>query len=325
MADAATASTSYRGASVFDRLFSFELVTVVTSTIVLLILCQIFAPSSVSVGSFAGSLPFAAAGAIVGLGQMLVVQQRGFDLSVPGAVSFAVVMSTHYPAGRDEMLLPAVLIMVCFAIVVGILNGFLVSFLKLNAIVATIGMNALLFSAVFYVSGGVPRQTTKLLAEIAGGSKFGVGHAIYIAFVVVVFMTFVLKKTVVGRRFEGVGANPLMAASVGLNVRLHEMMAYVYAQLLFALAGLLLAGLTSQPSAFQGNSFLLPSVAMVVLGGTSLMGGKGFPVSTAIAAFFLTQLGQFSIAIGMPYSAQTIIQALALGFGIAIYSFRRNQ
>ncbi|GKY87069.1 ABC transporter permease [Sinisalibacter aestuarii] len=320
-----TVSSNYRGASGFSRLFSFELVTVVSSTIVLLILCLILAPSSVTAGAFAGSLPFAAAGAIVGLGQMLVVQQRGFDLSVPGAISFAVVMSTHYPAGNDAALLPAVLMIICFAIVVGLLNGFLVSFLKLNAIVATIGMNALLFSAVFAVSGGVPRRTTNLLAEIAGGTLFGIGHAVYIAVIIVALMTFVLKMTVAGRRFEGVGANPLMAGSVGLNVRLHEMMAYVYAQLLFALAGLLLAGLTSQPTAFQGNSYLLPSVAMVVLGGTSLMGGRGFPVSTAIAAFFLTQLGQLSIAIGVPYSAQTIIQAVALGFGIAIYSFRRSQ
>ena len=99
-------------------------------------------------------------------------------------------------------------------------------------------------------------------------------------------------------------------------------MAYVYAQLTYCIAGVLLAGITSQPTAFQGDSLLLPSVAVVVLGGTSLIGGRGFPVSTAIAAFFLNQLSQFALAIGVPYSAQTIIQALALGFGIAVYSFR---
>ena len=90
------------------------------------------------------------------------------------------------------------------------------------------------------------------------------------------------------------------------------MMAYVYAQLTYCIAGVLLAGITSQPTAFQGDSLLLPSVAVVVLGGTSLIGGRGFPVSTAIAAFFLNQLSQFALAIGVPYSAQTIIQALRL-------------
>ena len=204
----------------------------------------------------------------------------------------------------------------------GLANGFLVGFLQLNAIIATIGVNALLYGAVFAVSGGVPRITTPLLAEIAGGETFGIPHSVYFAIAALLVVSFVLKKTVVGRRFEAIGANPLAARAVGLHVRFHQMMAYVYAQLLCCLAGVLLAGITREPTAFQGDSLLLPSVAVVVLGGTSLLGGRGFPVSTVIAAFFLNQLSQFALAVGVPYSAQTIIQALALGFGIGVYSVR---
>jgi ribose transport system permease protein len=134
-------------------------------------------------------------------------------------------------------------------------------------------------------------------------------------------VSFVMKKTVAGRRFEAMGANPLAARAVGLGVR-YQIMAYVFAQMLYCLAGVLLAGITREPTAFQGDSLLLPSVAVVVLGGTSLLGGRGFPVSTVIAAFFLNQLSQFALAVGVPYSAQTIIQALALGFGIGVYSLR---
>jgi len=198
----------------------------------------------------------------------------------------------------------------------------MVGLLRLNSIVATIGMNALIYGGVFAVSGGVPRSTSTLLAAIAGGDTLGVGNSIYFALAILIIVVFVMKKTVVGRRYEAIGANPLVARAVGLRVRLYQMMAYVLAQLLYCTAGILLAGITSQPTAFQGDSLLLPSVAVVVLGGTSLLGGRGFPVSTVIAAFFLTQLSQFALAIGVPYSAQTIIQALALGFGIAIYSFR---
>jgi ribose transport system permease protein len=99
-------------------------------------------------------------------------------------------------------------------------------------------------------------------------------------------------------------------------------MAYVFAQLLYCLAGILIAGITREPTAFQGDTLLLPSVAVVVLGGTSLLGGRGFPITTVLAAFFLNQLSQFALAVGVPYSAQTIIQALALGFGIAVYSVK---
>jgi ribose transport system permease protein len=301
-----------------------EFLTVVISTAALIVLCLLFAPSSVSYGALAGSLPFTAILAIVGLAQMLVVQQGGFDLSVAGGVSLAVVISTHVPAGNSDNLLPAVLMAACCALAAGIVNGLMVGLLRLNAIVATIGMNALLYGAVFAVSGGIPRTTTPLLAAIAGRDTWGVGNAVYFALALLLVVAFVLKKTVVGRRFEAIGANALAARAIGLHVRLHQMMAYVYAQLLYCIAGILLAGITSQPTAFQGDPLLLPSVAVVVLGGTSLIGGRGFPISTVIAAFFLNQLSQFALAVGVPYSAQTIIQALALGFGIAVYSFRRT-
>ena len=160
----------------------------------------------------------------------------------------------------------------------------LVGFLNLNAIIATIGVNALLYGGVFAVSGGTPRITTRLLASIAGGETFGVPNSVYFALAALLLVSFVLKKTVAGRRFEAIGANPLAARAVGLNTRVHRMMAYVFSQFLCCLAGVLLAGITREPTAFQGDSLLLPSVAVVVLGGTSLLGGRGFPVSTVVAA-----------------------------------------
>ncbi len=295
-------------------------VTVVVSTLALIALCIAFAPSSVSAGGLAGSLPFAAVIAIVGLGQMLVVQQGGFDLSLAGGVSLAVVIVTHMPAGDNAALLPAVLFALACAVTAGVANGILVGVLRLNAIVATIGMNAMLYGAVFAVSGGVPKTTTPLLAEIAGGKTAGIPHSVLFAAVILAIVSFGLKKTVMGRRFEAIGANPLAAHAAGLRVRSYQAAAYVMAQLHYCVAGILIAGITREPTAFQGDSLLLPSVAVVVLAGTSLLGGRGFPISTVIAAFFLNQLSQFALAVGVPFSAQTIIQALALVFGISVYS-----
>ncbi|SEQ75248.1 ribose transport system permease protein [Loktanella sp. DSM 29012] len=297
-------------------------VTVAASTIVLVILCLIFAPSAVSYGGLAGSLPFAAVIAIVGLGQMLVVQQGGFDLSLAGGVSLSVVMVTHYPSGDNAQLLPAVMIAFSLAIAAGLANGFLVGVMRLNAIVATIGMNALLYGVVFAVSGGVPRTTTPLLAQIAGGKTLGIPHSVFFALAILALVTFVMKKTAAGRRFEVIGANPLAAHAAGLRVRLYQAMAYVCAQLHYCVAGIMIAGITREPTAFQGDALLLPSVAVVVLAGTSLLGGRGFPVTTVIAAFFLNLLSQFALSVGVPFSAQTIIQALALVFGIGVYSIQ---
>ncbi|MFZ3580878.1 ABC transporter permease [Loktanella sp. DJP18] len=297
-------------------------VTVAASTVVLVLLCLIFAPSAVSYGGLAGSLPFAAVIAIVGLGQMLVVQQGGFDLSLAGGVSLSVVLVTHLPSGDNAQLLPAVLIALALAVAAGLANGFLVGVMRLNAIVATIGMNAMLYGIVFAVSGGVPRTTTPLLAQIAGGKTLFIPHAVLFALAILFVVAGVMKKTAQGRRFEVIGANPMAAHAAGLPVRRYQAMAYVLAQLHYCVAGILIAGITREPTAFQGDALLLPSVAVVVLAGTSLLGGRGFPVTTVIAAVFLNLLSQFALTVGVPFSAQTIIQALALVFGIGVYSIQ---
>ena len=296
--------------------------TVVISTIALIGVCLLFAPSSLSHGALEGSLPFAAIIAIVGLGQLLVVQQGGFDLSLAGGVSLAVVISTHYPQGDDALLLPAVLIAIACAIVAGLANGILVSLFELNAIVATIGVNAFLYGGVFAVSGGVPKTTTNLVGRDrwrprVRASEFSLFRVRRAA------GGFIHLEKVCGwKALRSDRRKPVGCPGRGLRVQLYQLLAYVYAQLLYCMAGLLLAGITREPTAFQGDSLLLPSVAVVVLGGTSLLGGRGFPISTVIASFFLNQLSQFALAVGVPYSAQTIIQALALGFGIGVYSIR---
>ena len=130
----------------------------------------------------------------------------------------------------------------------------------------------------------------------------------------------VVKLTPAGRRFEGVGANETAALTSGLRVKRHRAAAYVWAQILYCVAALLHAGIVNQPTAYEGNNYLLPSVAAVVLGGTSLLGGRGNLVATAIAALFLSQLDQFVLALGVGYATRTLVQAAALAVGVALYT-----
>ncbi|MEB0000665.1 ABC transporter permease [Cryobacterium sp. RTS3] len=295
-------------------------VTVGVSTVLLFVVCALVAPTSVSGGAVLGMIPFAAVLAIVGLGQMLVVQQGGIDLSIPGAVSLAIVIVSHEPDGDNSRLLPAVVLALAYAIGAGLLNGFMVGRLGLNSIIATLGTNALLFGAVLGISGGTPRSTTSLLAGIAGGLTWGIPNSAFFALAALALVTVMVKRTVAGRRFEAVGANPLTARATGLRVTIHQSLAFVWAQLLFCLAGILLAGITNQPTAFQGDAYLLPAVAVVVLGGTSLLGGRGYPIATVIAALFLSQLDQFVLSLGVPYAVRTLVQAAALAIGVALYT-----
>ena len=318
MTDAATHGATRRSGSRFRASRGF--VAIATATIAVFALGAIVAPSSVSHSAIIGMVPFAAVLAIAGLGQLLVVQQGGIDLSVAGGISLAVVVVTHEPDGDSSRLGAAVVMAIAFAIGAGLVNGLLVSRLRLNSIIATLGVNALLYGAVFAVSGGTPRSTTRLLAHIAGDATWSVPNAAWFAGGALVIVSVLTKHTAAGRRFEAIGANPAAARAVGLRVRLHRTLSFVWAQLLYCLAGILLAGITNQPTAFQGDSLLLPSVAVVVLGGSSLLGGRGFPISTVIAALFLRELQQFVLALGVDTSVQTLVQAVALAVGVALYS-----
>jgi ribose transport system permease protein len=292
------------------------------ATVLVFAVGAVVAPSSVSHSAIIGMVPFAAVLAIAGLGQLFVVQQGGIDLSVAGGVSLAVVVVTHQPDGDDARLAAAVAMAIGFAIAAGLVNGLMVSRLRLSSIIATLGTNSLLYGAVFAISGGTPRSTTRLLASIAGDLTWGVPRSAFFAVAALAVVWVLTKKTVAGRRFEAVGANRAAARAVGLRVAVHHTLAFVWAQLLYCLAGILLAGITNQPTAFQGDSLLLPSVAVVVLAGTSLLGGRGSPVSTVIAAVFLRELQQLVLALGVDTSVQILVQAIALAVGVALYSIR---
>lgn len=294
--------------------------TVLVAIVGLVVVGLLFAPSSLSSGAVQGMLPFAAVLAIVALGQTLVVMQGGIDLSVAGSVSLAVTIVTHEAYGDNAKVLPAALAALAVAVLTGLLNGFLIGRLGLNAIVATLGTNALLYALVLRISGGTPRETTTLLAHIAGGSVLGIPNAVLFAVLATVVTTLVVKRTVAGRRFEAVGASSRAAWATGLKVRTHRAGGYVGAQVLYWFGAVLLAGILNKPTAYQGDAYLLASVAAVVLGGTSLLGGRGNLVATALAALFLTQLDQLVLALGVNFAVKTLTQAVAFTVGVALYT-----
>lgn len=294
--------------------------TVLAGTILLYIASAILAPTSISKVAQMGMLPFAACLAIIGLGQTLVIQQGGIDLSVAGAVSLTVVIVTWGPDRHDDRLLTAIAAAFGAAVITGLINGFLVTMTKLNSIVATLGVNALLYGVMMGLSGGSPRRTTDRLSHFANDKIFGLPHSIYLGIIFTIIVTILLKRTVFGRRFEAVGANSRAAHATGLKIVRYQIGAYVCAQILYCAAGIILGGVISQPTAYQGDEYVLPSVAIVVLGGTSLLGGRGFPAASALAALFLKQLDMFVLSLGVPYGVRTIVISISLMLGIALYA-----
>jgi ribose transport system permease protein len=139
---------------------------------------------------------------------------------------------------------------------------------------------------------------------------------VLLALVLVLVIAGLLRKTVLGRRFEAVGANPRAAYATGVEIMRYQAGAYVVAGALYGVMAVLLSGFIRNPTLEVGTPYLLAPIAAAVLGGTAISGGIGSMVAVAGAAIFLVQLDQSLKMVGMPTSWQLIIQGLAIAVGM---------
>jgi ribose transport system permease protein len=296
------------------------------ATALLFAISPLVAGGSVGGSAVKAMLPFAAILAIAAVGQTLVVQQRGLDLSVPGTMSLAAALITKVPNGDGSRLPLALLVVALAAAACGLLIGLLVTRMGVTPLVATLGVNALALGTVLRITGGsIASSVPPGLSRFAGRSVLGIPVLALLAAALIAVVWWLMRRTVMGRRFELVGANAAAARVAGIAVERYQVAAYVAASLCYGVAGILFAALTSAPSLFAGNPYLLPSIAAVVLGGTSLAGGRGSVVASGVGALFLTQLDQVVLATGAQSAVQSLIQGaiVALGMGLRNVPWRR--
>jgi ribose transport system permease protein len=216
------------------------------------------------------------------------------------------------------------------AIVSGALSGLVCgvanTYFRITPFVATLSVNALLYGAVLFMTKGTSTQAVPaLLGDFAVGRVAGFPNLAIVAIIVVVLFEIAIRATAIGRRFVAIGDNERAARVAGMRVVGFHIATYVVAGALYALAGVLLAGYLGIPSLLVGNSYLLPTIAAVVLGGTSLLGGAGSVAASAIGALFLIQLQQVTLGMGAPSAVQDIIEAaiIAVGMGLRLLPWRR--
>jgi ribose transport system permease protein len=302
------------------------------ATALLFAISPLLASGSLSSGALQGMLPFAGILAVAAIGQTLVIQQGGLDLSVPGLFSLGAVLVVTVPGGDSGMLVPALLVVLGAGLAGGLLNGLAVTRLGITPLVATLGSNAIFIGVVLQVTGGsIDFKATHNWQSFTAGKVLGVPVLAVVALVLVLLIAAFVTRTVWGRRFVLVGSSPLAARAAGLPVERYQLMSYGVAGLTYALAGALLSGYLQSPPLLPGTEYLLPTIAAVVLGGTALGGGRGSVIATAVGVLFLSQLEQVISALGAKTSVDYIIQGaiVALGMGLrnvpwGQLGFRRN-
>jgi ribose transport system permease protein len=297
------------------------------ATAILVLIGSILAPSTVNSAAILSTLPYFAILAMPSIGQHLVIQQRGLDLSVAGIMSFTAVIVTKLPDGSTQ--LGVVMFWVIAGLVVGALcgavTGTIVTYLHVPPLVTTIGVNAVLFGLTYHVSTGASVQAPPMLVRFFEGRSLYVPNTIWVLLIVGAAVVFVLTRTVVGRRFIAVSVNPAAAHAVGIPLQTYRVATYALAGFIYAVAAVMLSGYLVSPTVLCGLPYLLGTIAAVVVGGNPIGGvTKGSVVATVIGAFFLTYLAQLVTSLGFGGSAEDLADAVIVLCGVALPEIARR-
>ncbi len=270
-------------------------------------------PSVDLVTALAGAL------AIASLGQLLIIMLGAIDVSVSAIVSVAAGMAVHYGTeGSNTALVLAAALLV--PVLLSLVNGFLISVLRLNALIVTLATVGIITGGIKIWTGvslSLTGQAPQPLRVVGQATIFGINACFFIAVIVAVGIAAVLGKTRFGRQIAAVGSNPRAARLLGVRSTAVELCTFALAGLLYGVAGLLLAGFIGTPDVFSGAPYQLATITVAGLAGASFAGGPASVASVVSACLFLQLLDQALSIIGLSGGARVAIQGLVLAAAVA--------
>ena len=241
---------------------------------------------------------------VVGAGQTLVIVTRNIDLSVGSTLGMAaMVMGMVARENPDFPIFGLIVIAMIVGGLCGLLNGLLVSYGKIPAIIATLGTLAIIRGAVFLVSDNVqidPNDVPQGIINLATTSPIGIPWLLIFAFLSIILVWYVSSKTLLGKRIYAVGSNPEGAISRGLSFNKITIMVFVFVGVLAGLGGVLYTAryATINP-ADVGRWLEFDVISAVVIGGTNIFGGSGTALGTALGCILIGILSNGLTVVGV--------------------------
>ncbi|KKK40110.1 ribose ABC transporter permease [Mesobacillus campisalis] len=224
---------------------------------------------------------------IIAAGQTLVIITAGIDLSVGSIVALAGIVSAMVALGTESALL-GITAGLLTGTLIGLFNGILISKLKLTPFIVTLASMTLFAGFALVVSGGNPIIVSEPLFKFIGQGYIGpIPFPVIVLMFIYLFFFFLLKKTVHGQYIYSIGGNEKATILAGVKVDIHKMIVYATSGFLAALASIILTSRLSSASPVAGAGYELDAIAAVILGGTSLFGGRGNVLGTLIGVLIL--------------------------------------
>jgi ribose transport system permease protein len=226
----------------------------------------------------------------------------------------------HSPGGVVQ----AIVVSLVVAAIAGLITGVVVGVFRVHPLIVTLGMSFIVLGLAnvwqlqnVQTGAGVPPE----LRTIGSGTQAGfIPNSLVVFVPIVLFILVLLRWTGYGRLLYAIGDNPVAARLSGARSWQVLTVLYVLSAVLAAIAGLVLSGLTNTSSVSLADSNLLPSVAAAVIGGTSIMGGRGGYGGTIVGALILTVLGALLTVLGLPEPTRQVVFGAIIVIVAAAYN-----
>jgi simple sugar transport system permease protein len=270
-------------------------------------------PAFLSAGNISNLMAFTPELGMITLGMTLLMTAGEFDLSVGSVFGFApIIMWTLYNTHIAPLEVGFV-VAILFAVLVGLANGWFVTYLKIPSFLVTLGMLLVVRGTALYITDGFPQRTwtadSPLMRILVGEFSIG-GLSIYTSLLwfilFAVILGYILAQSKAGNWIQAAGGNPEAARARGVKVTQTKIALFVLSAVISAWAGVTSSIRVSAANPNSGTGYELEVIAMVVIGGTALTGGRGTIVGTVIGVLILRTMRNGIVLIGVPGLAYNI-------------------
>ena len=314
----------------------------VVALVVLTVVFALLSPEFLTTGNMIILVKHVAINAILAVGMTFVILSGGIDLSVgsiaglAGMIAGALITQGIVLAPFGVVIFPHASLVIALALLAGMamgaINGLLVAHLRVAPFIATLGLLYVARGAALLLSGGStypnlggsPDIGNTGFTWVGAGGLLGVPVPIWIMTLVAAAAVFIATRTPFGRQVYAVGGNERAALMAGVQVSRVKLRVYVISGLCAALVGVLVAAQLGASHPATGETFELNAIAAVVLGGTSLMGGRGTIVGTLIGAFVIGVLADGLVLLGVSEFWQMVIKGLVIVLAVILDQFQRR-
>lgn len=263
---------------------------------------------------------------IVAAGAMLVILLGHIDLSVPWTMTASATVATAVVGNNPEPWISEVGLLAGLSVglLIGLINGIGVAYLRIPSMIWTLATNNVLLGILVFFSGYYAKASkpSLLMTWMGTGRTLGMPNVLLAWILVSLIVLFLLRRTVFGRNVYMVGTSEITAYLTRLPSRRVLVLSFVFAGLCSAFAGMLLAGYAGQSYQRMGDPYLLPGIAAVVLGGTSLFGGRGNYSGTIAGVILITLMSSVLSIMQSPEAFKQIVYGVVIILMVGLYSFR---